>query len=104
MTTRLDKTLKRELHLDGRDFIVALSPQGLRITLKGKRKGQELRWSDLVSGEAALAVALNASVGRFEPASAVAPPRKRREPAPPKEPQRAPARRRPHGRSASKRR
>ena len=44
----------------------AVSPEGLKITLKGKRKGQELRWSDLVSGEAALAVALNASVGRFE--------------------------------------
>ena len=68
MTTRLEKTLKRQLTLDGRTFIVAVSPEGLKITLKGKRKGQELRWSDLVSGEAALAVALNASVGRFEPA------------------------------------
>jgi hypothetical protein len=66
MTTRLEKTLKRQLTLDGRTFIVAVSPEGLKITLKGKRKGQELRWSDLVSGEAALAVALNASVGRFE--------------------------------------
>jgi hypothetical protein len=65
MVTRLEKTLKRELTLDGRTFIVAVSPEGLKITLKGKRKGQELRWSDLVSGEAALAVALNASVGRF---------------------------------------
>jgi len=103
MTTRLEKTLKRELHLDGRDYIVALSPQGLRFTLKGKRKGQELRWSDLVSGEAALAVALNASVGRFESAGGAASLRNRREPAPP-EPHRAPARRRPNGRSASKRR
>jgi hypothetical protein len=66
MTTRLEKTLKRQLTLDGRTFIIALSPEGLKITLKGKRKGQELRWADLVSGEAALAVALNASVGRFE--------------------------------------
>ena len=66
MTTRLEKTLKRQLTLDGRTFIVTVSPEGLKITLKGKRKGQELRWSDLVSGEAALAVALNASVGRFE--------------------------------------
>ena len=66
MTTRLEKTLKRQLTLDGRTFIVMVSPEGLKITLKGKRKGQELRWSDLVSGEAALAVALNASVGRFE--------------------------------------
>jgi hypothetical protein len=65
VTTPLDKTLKRELTLKGRAFIVALSPEGLRITLKGKRKGQELRWTDLISGDAALAVALNASLGQF---------------------------------------
>jgi hypothetical protein len=65
MTTRLDKTLKRELTIEGREFIVAISPDGLKITGKGKRKGQELRWVDLVSGDAALAVALNASVGQF---------------------------------------
>jgi hypothetical protein len=79
MTTRLEKTLKRQLTLDGRMFIVTVSPEGLKITLKGKRKGQELRWSDLVSGEAALAVALNASVGRFE-----SPARVKRSPAPAK--------------------
>jgi hypothetical protein len=65
LTTPLDKILKRELTLKGRAFIVALSPEGLRITLKGKRKGQELRWTDLISGDAALAVALNASLGQF---------------------------------------
>jgi predicted component of type VI protein secretion system len=65
MTTRLDKTLKRELILEGRTFILAVSPEGLKLTLKGKRKGQELRWGDLVSGDAALATALNASLGSF---------------------------------------
>ena len=64
MTTPLTKLLKRELKIKGQHFIVALSPQGLKITPKGKRKGLELRWEDLVSGEAALAVALNASVAR----------------------------------------
>jgi hypothetical protein len=29
--------------------------------LKGRRKGLEIRWTDLVSGEVALATALNAS-------------------------------------------
>jgi hypothetical protein len=65
MTTRLDKTLKRELTLEGRTFVLAVSPEGLKLTLKGKRKGQELRWGDLVSGDAALATALNASLGTF---------------------------------------
>jgi hypothetical protein len=34
----------------------------LKLVAKGKRKGQELAWKDLVSGHAALAVALNASL------------------------------------------
>jgi hypothetical protein len=77
MTTRLDKTLKRELTLEGRTFIVAVSPEGLKLTLKGKRNGQELRWDDLISGDAALAAALNASVGTFERSDA-APARKQK--------------------------
>ncbi|MDB6085313.1 MAG: hypothetical protein JWN43_3194 [Gammaproteobacteria bacterium] len=72
MTTPLDKTLKRELRLNGRAFIVALSPEGLKITLKGKRRGQELRWVDLISGDAALAVALNASLGELAPSASPA--------------------------------
>jgi hypothetical protein len=100
MTTRLEKTLKRQLTLDGRTFIVAVSPEGLKITLKGKRKGQELRWSDLVSGEAALAVALNASVGRFESAAVRA---RRSVPSAPAPKKSTPGTRRPDGRSASKR-
>jgi hypothetical protein len=100
MTTRLEKTLKRQLTLDGRTFIVALSPEGLKITLKGKRKGQELRWGDLVSGGAALAVALNASVGRFESPAVHA--KRSVPPAPPPE-RSARGTRRPDGRSVSKR-
>jgi len=65
ITTPLDKTLRRQINVKGQDYIIALSPEGLKITLKGKRKGLELSWSALVSGDAALAVALNASVGQF---------------------------------------
>jgi hypothetical protein len=85
LTTPLDKTLKRELKLNGQAFIVALSPEGLKITLKGKRKGQELRWTDLISGDAALAVALNASLGKFAanpPAGVAIPPPKAANPQP----------------------
>ena len=61
----LDKTLKREVRIGGRAYIVAISPLTLKLTPKGKRKGLELNWEALVSGDAALAAALNASVGRF---------------------------------------
>lgn len=62
MTTRLEKTIKRELTLKGQPYIVAISPEGLKLTLKGRRKGVELKWEALAGGDAALAVALNASV------------------------------------------
>jgi hypothetical protein len=62
MTTKLDKTLKREIAIEGEPFIITIDPIGLKVTPKGKRKGHELAWKDLVSGEAALAVALNASI------------------------------------------
>ena len=64
MPTRLDKTLKREIEIDGKPYVLTIDPDGLKLTEKGRRKGHELRWKDLVSGEAALAVALNASLER----------------------------------------
>ena len=64
MVTKLEKPLKREVDIDGEPYIVTISTEGLRVVPKGKRKGQELAWKDLVSGEAALAVALNASLKR----------------------------------------
>jgi hypothetical protein len=65
MTAVLEKTLKRELSIGGRAYILAISPDGLKLTLKGRRKGLELQWDALVTGDAALAVALNASIGKF---------------------------------------
>jgi hypothetical protein len=65
VATVLDKQLKRQVSVDGVDYIVAVDPEGLRLTGKGKRKPEvELRWRDLLSGEAAMAVALNASVSK----------------------------------------
>jgi hypothetical protein len=64
LTTKLDSQLKRELIVLGRPYTLVVSPSGLALTPKGKRKGYELAWVDLVSGDAALAVALNASLAR----------------------------------------
>jgi hypothetical protein len=62
MATKLDKTLKREIAIGGTPYVVSLSPDGLKLVVKGRRKGLELAWKDLVSGDAALATALNASL------------------------------------------
>jgi hypothetical protein len=65
MTTQLEKTIRRALSIKGRDYVISLSPESIKLTLKGHRLGIELRWADLVNGEAALATALQASVGKF---------------------------------------
>ena len=95
MTTVLDKTLRRQVNVKGQDYIVALSPEGLKMTLKGRRKGLELSWSALVSGDAALAVALNASVGQLGAQSAA------KEPPPNKTPNKSETRGHPRRNSRS---
>lgn len=62
MATKLEKALKREIVVNGAPYIVTIDPDGVKLTEKGRRKGQELKWQDIVSGEAALAHALNASL------------------------------------------
>jgi len=64
MATRLDKPLKREIEIAGKPYMLTIAPEGLKLVPKGKRKGHELTWDALVSGEAALAAALNASLQR----------------------------------------
>ena len=64
LTTKLDGQLKRELSILGKPYTLTLSPAGLNLAPKGRRKGYELAWVDLVSGDAALATALNASLAR----------------------------------------
>jgi hypothetical protein len=89
--TPLHSTLKRALTIDGRDYVLTLNETALKLTLKGKRNGVELPWTQLVNGEAALAVALHASLGAFakkdkapateQPRAAKPPPKRKTAPA-----------------------
>ena len=47
MATKLDKTIKREIELDGQAYMVAISPEGVKMTQKGFRKGREISWREL---------------------------------------------------------
>ncbi|HXI48301.1 MAG TPA: hypothetical protein VNH39_06900 [Steroidobacteraceae bacterium] len=78
MTTPLHSTLKRALNIEGREYVVTLTEANLKLTLKGKRNGVELPWAQLVNGEAALAVALHASVGAFAKPATLKPPAAKR--------------------------
>jgi hypothetical protein len=62
MTTKLDKALKREIEVNGVAYRVTITPEGLSIVGKGKRKGKFVTWEFLLSGEAELAADLRASV------------------------------------------
>ena len=64
MITKLDKDLKRQINIGAHSYVVTISPEGLKVTLKGRRKGRQLAWTDLVGEDATLAIALNASLGR----------------------------------------
>ena len=70
MTTKLEGPLKRELTIGGEPYVVTISPQGFKLAQKGRRNGYELDWQSFVSGEAALATALNASLSKAPPAAA----------------------------------
>ena len=62
MTTRLDKPIKRELELKGKVYTVTITPEGVRITPKGGRKGHAISWDTLASGDAELYQSMKISV------------------------------------------
>jgi hypothetical protein len=62
MATKLDKPIRRELEHAGALYTVTISPDGIRVVEKGKRKGRELTWDAIISGEAELEQALRVSV------------------------------------------
>ncbi|GAB1596934.1 hypothetical protein [Lysobacter claricitrinus] len=62
MTTKLDGPLRRELDVDGQAYTLTIDPDGLRLVEKGRRQGIELTWTALLSGDAALAAALQGSL------------------------------------------
>jgi hypothetical protein len=64
MATKLNKQLKREIEVDGKPYMITLSPEGVKLTEKGKRLGREHTWKDLLGGGAGGA----AGGGSFGPA------------------------------------
>jgi hypothetical protein len=62
MPTKLEKTLKREIQINGEPHIATISPEGVKVTKKGFRKGNEITWQAIASGDATLRQNLTASV------------------------------------------
>lgn len=57
MATKLEKPLRRELPVNDQLYTLTIAPEGLKLVPKGKRKGHELTWKDLLNGQPALASA-----------------------------------------------
>lgn len=53
MATKLDKTIRREIEIDGEPFTIAISPAGFRLTKKRFRSGVALSWKSLWTRHAA---------------------------------------------------
>ena len=47
MSTKLDKTIRREIEIDGEAFTISISPEGFRLTKKRFRSGVALSWKTL---------------------------------------------------------
>lgn len=62
MTAKLDKSIKRELEIDGKVYTIAISPDGVKVTEKGRRNGPEVSWRAIINGDTTLNANLNASV------------------------------------------
>jgi hypothetical protein len=66
MATKLNKQLKREIEIDGKPYMVTLSPEGVKLTEKDKRLGKEVTWKELVSGHGELSNRATAAPQRAE--------------------------------------
>lgn len=62
MTTKLEGPLRREIEVEGEAYTLTIDADGLELVGKGRRRGIELQWAALVSGDAALAAALQGSL------------------------------------------
>ena len=49
MPIPLDKTLKREIDIEGRPYSVTVGPRGVKVTAKGFRKGRALTWAEVLA-------------------------------------------------------
>lgn len=65
MTAKLESLVKRELKLGNEIYTVSMSPEGVKIALKGRRKGREISWETLLSGDAELNQQLKMSVDAY---------------------------------------
>ena len=69
MITPLEKPLRRAVQIEGKPYVVTLTPTGLRLVPKGHRKGVEITWQQILDGEVELSAQLVGSLADRSPPS-----------------------------------
>ena len=62
MATKLDKSIKRELEVNGKLYTITIAPDGVKVVEKGKRNGPHVSWSSIINGDTTLNENLRNSV------------------------------------------
>lgn len=69
MVTPLERPIRRLIQIDDKAFVVTLTPTGVRLVLKGRRKGVEVTWRQILDGEVELHAQLAESLAQHAPSS-----------------------------------
>lgn len=48
MATKLDKSIKRELEHKGQVYTITISPEGVKVVVKGRRNGIDVSWDSII--------------------------------------------------------
>jgi hypothetical protein len=67
MATKLDKSIKRELEVNGKLYTITIAPDGVKVVEKGKRNGPHVSWSAIINGDTSLNENLKISVDASRP-------------------------------------
>ena len=62
MATKLDKSIKRELEVNGKVYTITIAPDGVKVVEKGKRNGPHVSSSSIINGDTSLNENLKISV------------------------------------------
>ena len=62
MATKLDKSIKRELEVNGKVYTITIAPDGVKVVENGKRNGPHVSWSSIINGDTSLNENLKISV------------------------------------------
>jgi hypothetical protein len=67
MVTPLERPLRRAIEIDGKPYVATFRPDGVRVVAKGRRKGIEITWKQILDGEIQLHAQLARSLTRPQP-------------------------------------